>query len=214
MNKRYSIFFKILLIISLNLCILISAIKFTLSFTPLYTFDISYLQIENKSNLNKNTIMNNYTAVISYIKHIDIAELHLPDFEMSNEGKIHFYEVKKIFILLTYINICSTFITLLIFYIFFKYKDFSCLKLSALSLAISPIILILPFLINFDKSFTFIHKLLFNNDYWEFYPDTDPIINILPAGFFFHCILLIVFIMFIFSLTFAIFFLLIEKGHD
>ncbi len=47
-----------------------------------------------------------------------------------------------------------------------------------------PLLLTVPILLNFEKSFIIFHKLLFRNDYWIFNPDLDPVINILPEEFF------------------------------
>ncbi len=47
-----------------------------------------------------------------------------------------------------------------------------------------PLLLTVPILLNFEKSFIIFHKLLFRNDYWVFNPNLDPVINILPEEFF------------------------------
>ena len=44
----------------------------------------------------------------------------------------------------------------------------------------------LPIVVNFEGSFVLFHKTMFNNDYWIFDPNLDPVINILPEEFFFH----------------------------
>ena len=53
--------------------------------------------------MDKSTIIDNYDILINYIKDKDIKELNFPDFEMSPQGKIHFEEVKKIFMFIDYI---------------------------------------------------------------------------------------------------------------
>ena len=214
MRKKCFGLFKLLIILSLNIYVLTFAVKFTLCFTPLYNFDIEHLKIETNSNLNRDSIKNNYNAVVNYIKDKNIVKLKLPSLAISKTGEIHFREVKNIFLLFNNLNIIFGFIFLLLIFIFFYFKDFSFLKACSISLAIFPILLVLPFLINFDNSFTFFHRVVFNNSYWQFDPITDPIINILPEEFFFHCILLIVFIMFAFSLIFALLYLIIKKRHN
>ena len=211
---KYSNILKLLIILSITLYVLTFAVEFTLQSTALYNYDIEHLKLEETSNLNKASIKNNYNAVINYIKDKNVVDLKLPDLAMSKEGAIHFYEVKNIFILLHQINIISAFCSLLLIYIFFHFKNFSFLKPCSISLAALPAVLLFPFLVNFDKSFVFFHKIFFNNSYWEFDPIADPIINILPEEFFFHSILLIVLIIFIFSLVFAIFSLFIKKRRN
>ena len=214
MKKKYSFILKFLIMFSSTIFILTFAVKFSLDSTRLYRYDIGHLRLEEKVNMNRTIIENNYDAVINYIKNKNQAKLHLPNLVMSESGRIHFYEVKNIFLLLNKINIISAIISLLLICIFLYYKDFSFLKTCSISLVAFPALLLLPFMINFDKSFIFFHKILFNNSFWEFDPITDPIINILPEEFFFHDILLIVFIMFIFSFIFAMIFLLLKKRRN
>lgn len=214
MKRKYITILKFLIMLSSTLFVLTFAVKFSLDSTTLYKFDIGHLKLEEKVNLNRSIIENNYDAVINYIKNKNQVELHLPNLIMSEPGRIHFYEVKNIFLLLNKINIISAIISLLLICIFFYYKDFSFLKTCSISLIAFPTLLLLPFIINFDKSFTFFHKILFNNSFWEFDPITDPIINILPEEFFFHDILLIVSIMFMFSFIFAMIFLILKKRRN
>ncbi|OJT76416.1 carbon storage regulator [Clostridioides difficile] len=65
-------------------------------------------------------------------------------------------------------------------------KNIKILKTTSITLIIMPLLLTVPILLNFEKSFIIFHKLLFRNDYWIFNPDLDPVINILPEEFFFH----------------------------
>lgn len=59
----------------------------------------------------------------------------------------------------------------------------------------------LPIVVNFEGSFVLFHKIMFNNDYWIFDPNLDPVINILPEEFFFHAGLMILILIIIASLT-------------
>ncbi|HAP20997.1 MAG TPA: TIGR01906 family membrane protein, partial [Lachnospiraceae bacterium] len=61
---------------------------------------------------------------------------------------------------------------------------------SVLTLAL-PAVLGALIAMNWDQFFILFHKLFFNNDYWIFDADTDPIILLLPDGFFMHCALMI-----------------------
>lgn len=60
------------------------------------------------------------------------------------------------------------------------------LKIASIALISLPVLLAIPFAINFDATFTTFHKIFFNNDYWLFDPELDPVINILPQEFFMH----------------------------
>lgn len=191
MNKTASTLLAPLFSIAISIFVITFAIKFTLGFRPLYYYDISHLKIAESSKIDKSTIIKNYDILINYVQKPSIKKLSMPDFAMSKEGEIHFVEVKKLFTNIDYLFYISTIITAIAVFIGFKSKNFIFLKRSAMNLIIMPIILIIPFAINFNKSFTIFHKLFFNNNYWEFDPILDPIINVLPEDFFFHCALLI-----------------------
>ncbi len=57
---------------------------------------------------------------------------------------------------------------------------------AAITLAL-PLLLALACAISWEATFVTFHKLFFNNDYWIFDSSTDPIITVLPDGFFLHC---------------------------
>lgn len=54
--------------------------------------------------------------------------------------------------------------------------------------------------LNWDQFFVKFHELFFNNDYWIFDETTDPVITLLPDGYFMHCALMILAIIFLSSL--------------
>ncbi|EQB4341700.1 TIGR01906 family membrane protein, partial [Clostridium botulinum] len=119
----------------------------------------------------------------------------------SEEGIIHFKDVKNIFNFLDKFLFINIFISIPIIYYKLKItKNVSFLKYSSISTIIIPLLLIIPLILNFDKGFTFFHKIFFSNDYWLFDPNKDPIINLLPETFFFHSVLLILFLIIFFSL--------------
>lgn len=75
------------------------------------------------------------------------------------------------------------------------------MKTTSKALIVIPLILMLPIVVNFEGSFVLFHKTMFNNDYWIFDPNLDPVINILPEEFFFHAGLMILILIIIASLT-------------
>lgn len=192
--------------LALGIFILGFSVKFVLNFTPLYSFDISYLSIDERIGMSKETLLENYKAVINYIESPFIDKLVFPDFPMSREGEIHFYEVKEIFNKFDFLFYGSL-IVLIIFILYRwkeKNKDYSYLKIGAYLSLILPLLLALPFAVNFSRAFVIFHELFFDNDYWIFDPATDPIILALPEEFFFHCALIILFVLligFIVSMT-------------
>ena len=80
-----------------------------------------------------------------------------------------------------------------------KNRNLEFLKSVGNMLIVIPLILTLPIVFNFEGSFVIFHKLLFKNDYWIFDPNLDPVINMLPEQFFFHCGMLILLIILVAS---------------
>ncbi len=188
---------KIIMGFLLSFVILGFSIKFVLNFTPLYSYEISNLSIDKEMNMTKEELLENYKTVTSYIESPFIEKLVFPDFPMSREGEIHFKEVKDIFNKIDFLFYGSTIalIALILLKRKKKIRDNSYLKLGSYLSLILPAALALPFALNFNKAFVIFHKIFFNNDYWIFNPDTDPIILALPEEFFFHCALLILLIL-------------------
>ena len=73
-------------------------------------------------------------------------------------------------------------------------------KAASIMLIVAPFILSSGFIINFKKTFTLFHKIFFNNNYWLFDSNTDPIILILPEHFFMLCGIVIIIFQFVTSL--------------
>lgn len=195
MNKVTNFLYSIFISIS----IIILFINFTLRFKELYYFDIDYLDIESISNLSKEEIILNYDYLIDYNLGYE-KEFHMPTIKYSEEGKIHFEEVRDIFIRLRQLFVVCSFIGIIAIYKNIKEKNINLIKYVSLSLFLLPIILFIPIVFNFEKSFVIFHKIFFRNDYWIFDPDLDPVINILPAEFFLHCGIMILLLIFLSSI--------------
>ena len=202
--KNIKNFFKFLLktffILSFTFSFIILSVNFTLLFKPLYYMDIKILNIEKSSNLNKKEIKANYDYIITYLTQNKKEEFNLPTLPSSNNGKIHFKEVKIIFDKLKVMLFFSILISIIGIILNRRYKKVDYLLTSSIILIIIPIILLIPFLINFDKSFTTFHHIFFKNNYWLFDIKYDPIITILPQNFFFHCAILIIILIIIISI--------------
>ncbi|UWD48332.1 TIGR01906 family membrane protein [Clostridioides difficile] len=179
-------FLNIIFSVCISLVIIVSVINFTVGFKQLYYFDIDYLNISELSGLSKDNIKLNYDYLIDYNLSKDVSEFKLPTLKSSPEGKIHFEEVRNIFQNINKISQLLMIISLVGIILSIKNKNIKLLKTTSMTLIIMPVVLALPILLNFEKSFIIFHKLLFRNDYWIFNPDLDPVINMLPEEFFFH----------------------------
>ncbi|MBP1744113.1 MAG: hypothetical protein H6Q58_1091 [Firmicutes bacterium] len=178
--------------LAVAIAVIILSVKFTLNFKPLYYHDISRLNIEANTHLNREEIKAAYDYLIYYINSDEDTGFDIPGLPSSAAGAVHFREVKGIFKTLDYLLYGCCAASLLGIYYCIKKREFSFLKLSSNLILIISAAAAAAFSINFDFAFTLFHKLFFDNDYWLFDPATDPVINLLPAEFFFHCLMLIV----------------------
>ena len=164
---------------------LVSASVFAaVAFRPLYYWLLDLLRIPEGSGYNYETCKTNYDVLIRYNMFFGPNMLEFPDFSMSIYGAQHFREVKTIFVALQYTAMGSA--ALLIPGIILSRKKWAYGWLKATIIVTLSIIgaVGLAMLINWNWTFTMMHKLLFRNDYWIFDPWQDPIIRILPDGVF------------------------------
>ena len=192
-NVIFSVIFSVLIIITI--------VKFTVGFKQLYYFDIDYLNIPMLSGISKEEIKENYAYMIDYNLSKDNKEFELPTLKSSKQGKIHFEEVRDIFQNMNKIFNISLVLSIIGVIINILNKNIEILKTTSKTLILLPMILMLPVVINFKGSFVLFHKIMFNNDYWIFDPNLDPVINILPEKFFFHAGIMILILIIVASLA-------------
>lgn len=178
LNVLFSICFSIFIIMGM--------VKFTVSFKQLYYFDINYLNIAQTSGFSEDEIRLNYDYLIDYNLGKEEKEFEMPTIKSSPKGKIHFEEVRdivqnvnKLFIVFLVISVIGIFINI-------KNREINFLNTTSKALISIPLLLSLPIIINFEDSFITFHKIMFDNDYWIFDPNLDPVITILPEEFFLH----------------------------
>lgn len=186
--KKNDIFLAIMLMIF----IISFAVVFTVFFKPLYYFDINYLNIDQISGLDAETIKENYRILINYQSIFYQGTLNLPDFVMSDSGRIHFEEVKRIFEAIQVMMVISGLILIPMTIKKIKEKEYRFLRLTGLITIIVPTVLGFLAALDFERAFVLFHQIVFRNDYWIFDYRTDPVITILPETFFMHCFMLIV----------------------
>ena len=194
-------FINVISSIIFSILIISTIVKFTVGFKQLYYFDIDYLNIPTLSGLSKEDIKKNYDYMIDYNLDKDKREFELPSIKSSEEGKIHFEEVRNIFQILNKIFSISLVISIIILVMNILNKNIEFLKTTSKTLILIPLISIFPVVLNFEGTFVMFHKMIFDNDYWIFDPNLDPVINILPEEFFFHAGVMILILIIISSLT-------------
>ena len=177
--------------------------------TIVYRYAIHKYELNNYTGLSTEILMDNYKRMIYYVQNPFIKELILNKVPMSNFGKIHFFEVKQIFMVLYIISII--FFSIMIFKIVTN-KNNDLVKRSIKSFNNSVNIIALIFIsvsiavaIDFDKTFYFFHKIFFRNNYWIFDPVADPVINALPEEFFMIELILVISLLIVFTLVIKMF---------
>lgn len=207
MKKILNIIFSV----CVSILIITGVIKFTVGFKDIYYYDISKLDIPKLSGLTEEEIRLNYDYLIDYNLSKDKKEFKMPTIPSSPQGKIHFEEVRDIFQNINKIFNITLVISLVGIIINIKNKNLSFLKTTSISLISIPVILSIPMIINFEYSFTIFHKLMFDNDYWIFNPNIDPVITMLPEAFFFHAGLMMLALIFLSSMLIYIIYRLLRK---
>ena len=177
--------------VAMFLLVLSASIAFTINFTPLYSFDIDYLNIEQMTGLSKDIILDNYRILMQYLNLPWITELKMPDFPASESGLFHFYEVKQLFLLDYAILGVSAVVTGLFLRMVKKEQGYWRMMNPLRLMIAAPLAALAIIFMNFDRLFVAFHGVFFNNDAWIFDARTDSIILALPQDFFMHCFVLV-----------------------
>lgn len=183
--------FQILLGLIFCLFIISASVTVTLNFRPLYYADIHLLNIPETSGRTEEDIRMNYDALIDYNSLFNHEALSFPTCAMSESGRIHFEEVKRIFDLFGWMAIITLPLVIAGIIITRRWHHYLWLRLAGIFSIILPVLLGIMIAVNWDYVFVTFHQLVFNNDYWIFDETTDPVITILPDTFFMHCALMI-----------------------
>ena len=201
------------IVVSLSLAIFIisGSVILGLRCKNIYYKDISDLNISIMSGLDEDEIKLNYDYLIDYNLNNHVQEFDLPTIKYSEEGKIHFEEVRNIFQFIKKVFYISFVVSLIGIIINIKNRDIIFLNYSSIITILLPIITTIPVMINFNYFFIKFHKIVFSNDYWIFDPDIDPVINILPEEVFLHIGVFILIIMLFTSILLQIVYRVINK---
>ena len=187
MKKGKHPFFNIMMTVVLFLFILTAAVSLVIYFRPLYYIVIKLMKIPEKTGYSFEVCRRNYNILIDYNLLFGPKKLEFMDFPMSVKGTIHFAEVKDIFVAIQITAISTMVLTVAGYLYSKKIRDYKWLKWTII-LAVIVVVTVGGMLaFDWDGTFTLMHELLFDNDYWLFDPNTDPIIYVLPDTFFLAC---------------------------
>ncbi|MDR3296075.1 MAG: TIGR01906 family membrane protein [Clostridiales Family XIII bacterium] len=178
------------------------AVVATVNFRPLYYHDMAALDIPARSGMSAEDARLNYDVLIDYNMPFAAGELRFPTLSMSDAGRIHFAEVKRIFNGFYLVLAVSLAGLLLMAFRLFKKRRVKFLKLGGIfALAIPAALGFLLAALGWEASFVLLHRILFDNDYWIFDSVLDPVILILPDAFFSHCLYMILELIVFFAAT-------------
>lgn len=185
MQRRISNFLLALIGFLFLVC---GSVTLVLNCRQLYAWELQQLNLGDELGLSETVLMDNYNALIDYNLAIGGTDrLEFPDFPMSEHGRIHFEEVKEIFVRIQYLC-CIMGLLFLVGSIWkLKRHEYRFLKSLAIMTWVIPAVLGTLIALFWDQVFVIFHKIFFANDYWLFDPVTDPVILILPDEFFAHC---------------------------
>jgi integral membrane protein (TIGR01906 family) len=182
-----------------------------LNTTIVYRYAIQKYELNKYTGLSTEILMDNYKRVINYVQNPFIKELELNNLSMSNFGRIHFFEVKRIFV--TFYIIGIIFIAIIILNVISnKNNNLGKRLIKSFNRSVNIIALIfisvsIASARDFSEAFVYFHKIFFRNNYWIFDPVTDPIINALPEEFFMIELILIIILLAIFTLVIKLIYL-------
>ena len=157
----------------------------------LYYFDIKALNIPYDSGLSEEEVRLNYDAMIDYFKLSNDEKFSLPTLKSSEQGAAHFADTKVIFRVFQYGLIVSAACGAALVVLKAKQRRFGFLKYSGIALFSTMGVVAFAVAFDWEETFVLFHKLFFNNDFWLFDAEFDPVITILPEEYFLHCALLI-----------------------
>ena len=181
--------------ISAALFVVGAAVTVALNCRFMYGIAIDHFHLVARSGLTKDVLMENYRILIAYNNLFGPDTLNMPDFPTSETGAIHFAEVRTIF---RFFELCVP-----SFGVFFAAAGLNlrnakekgggksgAVKASRFLLigGVLPLLVVavlgIACAVDWDRTFVLFHKVMFNNDYWIFDARTDPVITVLPDGFF------------------------------
>ncbi|MEA4911083.1 MAG: TIGR01906 family membrane protein [Oscillospiraceae bacterium] len=155
-----------------------------------YRVDVDALRIPETAGVTREVALRNYQAVMDFLRPFSSAAFSLPDLAFSETGAVHFEECRVLFNGVYALGGASLALLAAVA-VFMRRRSRAYLRVSAAVTLAVPAALLAAVAIDFDRAFVLFHRLFFNNNYWYFDPETDPVITILPERFFLHCALVI-----------------------
>lgn len=186
-EKRFGKLWHILQAMIMMSAIISLSVVIILNFRPLYYLDMRTLDIPEQSGFSAEEIRENYDVLIDYNSMFFTGELEFPSLPQSESGRVHFEEVKVIFVFFQKVAIVTGLLSVIGIILLRRERPKWYLKYAGILTVVLPLAVGAAIVVNWDRVFVLFHELMFDNDYWLFDVATDPVILILPDAFFMHC---------------------------
>jgi integral membrane protein (TIGR01906 family) len=167
------------------------AVVLTLNFRPLYSIYMQSVGWPASVGMSMDDIAVNYDALIKYNSVFFTGPLEFPTLDMSSNGRMHYEEVKRIFVVFQIACIASAVILIPVAIKKIRRRETSFLKIGGIASILFAAAIVIYLGLDWDTFFVRFHETFFNNDYWIFDAAVDPSILILPDGYFMACAVMI-----------------------
>jgi integral membrane protein (TIGR01906 family) len=167
------------------------AVVLTLNFSPLYYLYIESTGWPESVNMPMSEITSNYEALIKYNSLFFTGPLEFPTLDLSSHGRIHYEEVKRIFVVFQIACIVSSAVLIFAAIAKLRCRKAVFLKIGGIASIIFAAAIVIYLGVDWQSFFVRFHETFFNNDYWMFDSTVDPSILILPNGYFMACAVMI-----------------------
>lgn len=190
-SKTFLIFLKTIFAVALPLALLLSTVSFVSSDLEFYRDSFRENSVSNTTELSEQELLSISGEIVKYLQgERDDFEITLEDREelFGEREKLHMEDVRVLFdrgiIVKNLFMALSIFAFLCILYM--DRREAGNALIFSFCFTLAVIVVLGAFIaLDFEKTFTTFHLILFDNDLWLLDPRTDLLINMLPLDFFY-----------------------------
>lgn len=181
---------KIIFAVSLPIFLLLSTLNFVSSDMQFYRESFVENEISERTALTESELMYISKEVVNYLQgernNFDI-KLEDGSEVFGEREKLHMVDVRELFEEGFFIRNFTLFLALgsLLGILYLDKKSLGSALILSFAFPLVAVLVLGTFMaVDFDKTFTVFHLLLFDNDLWLLDPRTDVLIKMLPLNFF------------------------------
>jgi integral membrane protein (TIGR01906 family) len=167
------------------------AVVLTLNFRPLYYGYIAWTGWAESVGFPMAEIMANYDALIEYNSVFFRGPLEFPTLDLSSNGRIHYEEVKRIFVAFQIACMVSAAVLIPAAIVKLRRRRTFFLSAGGIASLLAAAGVVIYLGLDWERFFVRFHEVFFDNDYWIFDSTLDPSILILPDRYFMACAIMI-----------------------